>query len=135
MLAPVAGGELAGGSGGQLGVDRAITTMASVLYDAVLVPCGPDAVETLSDDGYAMHFVTEAYKHLKVVGAFGAGVKLLPRARIAEGLAEDTSVTVSHGVVTTTAAAGDLNDEFFDAFAAELAKHRAWDRSADAVPA
>jgi len=30
-------------------------------------------------DRYAMHFVTEAYEHLKVIGAFGAGVKLLPR--------------------------------------------------------
>jgi len=135
VLAPVAGGTLAGGSGGELAVDRAVTTMASVLYDAVVVPCGPDAISTLARDGYAMHFITEAYKHLKPVGAFGAGVKLLPEAGIAERLAEDTSATVSHGVVTTTAAAGDLNDEFFDAFAAELARHRAWDRSTDAVPA
>ncbi|ORA82964.1 catalase HPII [Mycolicibacter kumamotonensis] len=138
VLAPIGGGELAGGSGGRLGVDRAITTMASVLYDAVVVPCGPEAVRTLSADGYAMHFITEAYKHLKPVGAFGAGVELLPKAGIAERLAagdSDTSVTVSTGVVTTTAAADDLDDEFFDAFAAELAKHRAWDRAADAVPA
>ncbi len=135
VLAPVAGGTLAGGSGGELAVDRAITTMASVLYDAVVVPCGPDAVQTLAGDGYAMHFITEAYKHLKPVGAFGAGVKLLPEAGITERLAEDTSATVSDGVVTTTAAAGDLGEEFFDAFAAELAKHRAWGRSADAVRA
>ncbi|GFG68551.1 catalase HPII [Mycolicibacter senuensis] len=135
VLAPTAGGELAGGSGGKLAVDRAITTMASVLYDAVVVPCGPDAMRTLSADGYAMHFITEAYKHLKPIGAFGAGVELLPKAGIAERLAEDTGVTVSTGVVTTTAAAGDLGEEFFDAFAAELAKHRAWDRTADAVPA
>lgn len=135
VLAPVAGGSLAGGSGGQLAVDRAITTMASVLYDAVVVPCGPDAMQTLSKDGYAMHFITEAYKHLKAIGAFGAGVQLLPKAGVTESLAQDTSVMVSRGVVTTTAAADDLNDEFFDAFTAELAKHRAWDRAADAVPA
>jgi len=109
--------------------------MASVLYDAVVAPCGPDAMRTLSADGYAMHFVTEAYKHLKVIGAFGAGVELLPKAGIGDDLATDTTVTVSHGVVTTTAAAGDLGEPFFDAFATELAKHRAWDRSADAVPA
>lgn len=138
VLAPIGGGELAGGSGGRLGVDRAITTMASVLYDAVVVPCGPEAMRTLSADGYAMHFITEAYKHLKPVGAFGAGVGLLPKAGIADRLAggdSGTSVTVSTGVVTTTAAADDLDDEFFDAFAAELAKHRAWDRAADTVPA
>jgi catalase len=138
VLAPIGGGELEGGSGGRLAVDRAITTMASVLYDAVVVPCGPEAMKTLAADGYAMHFITEAYKHLKAVGAFGAGVELLPKAGIAEQLASnssDTTVTVSTGVVTTTAAAGDLDDDFFEAFAAELAKHRAWDRSADAVPA
>ncbi|MEZ0382546.1 catalase [Mycobacterium sp. pW045] len=135
VLAPTAGGELAGGSGGQLSVDRAITTMASVLYDAVVVPCGPDAMRALAADGYAMHFITEAYKHLKAVGAFGAGVELLPKAGIGERLAEDTGVTVSTGVITTTAAAGDLGEEFFDAFATVLAKHRAWDREADEVPA
>jgi catalase len=135
VLAPVAGGTLTGGSGGEVAVDRAITTMSSVLYDAVVVPCGPDAMRTLSQDGYAMHFITEAYKHLKPVGAFGAGVELLPKAGITERLAEDTTVTVSTGVVTTAAAADDLNDDFFDAFATELAKHRAWDRAADAVPA
>jgi catalase len=37
---------------------------------------------TLTQDGYAMHFVTEAYKHLKVVGAFGVGIKLLPKAEV-----------------------------------------------------
>ncbi|MBO0865588.1 MAG: DJ-1/PfpI family protein, partial [Mycobacterium sp.] len=135
VLAPIAGGTLSGGSGGELTVDRAITTMASVLYDAVVVPCGPDAVETLSGDGYALHFVTEAYKHLKPVGAFGAGVKLLPKAGVAEQTADSTDVIDAHGVVTTTAAAGDLSDDFFDAFASALAQHRAWDRETDSVPA
>ena len=46
-----------------------------------------------------------------------------------------TAVVVASGVVTTTAAADDLNDEFFDAFVTALAEHRAWNRSTDAVPA
>ncbi len=135
VLAPTAGGTLAGGSGGELAVDRAITTMASVLYDAVVVPCGPDSVETLSKDGYAMHFVSEAYKHLKAVGAFGSGVDLVRNTAVAEQLAEGTDVVVSNGVVSTTAAAGDLTDQFCDAFASALAAHRAWDRETDPVPA
>lgn len=135
VLAPVGGGSLSGGSGGEIAVDRAISSVASVLYDAVVVPCGPDAIKTLAADGYAMHFVTEAYKHLKPVGAFGAGVELLPKAGIAEQTAENAKVVDSHGVVTTTAAADDLSDDFFEAFAAALAKHRAWDRETDSVPA
>jgi len=135
VLAPVAGGTLSGGSGGELAVDRAITTMASVLYDAVVVPCGPDSVETLSKDGYAMHFVVEAYKHLKAVGGFGSGVDLLRTLGIAEEFADDTDVVESNGVVSTTAAADDLTDEFAEAFASALAKHRAWERETDPVPA
>jgi catalase len=135
VLAPVAAGTLSGGSGGELGVDRAFNTMASVLYDAVVVPCGPDSVQTLLHDGYAMHFVTEAYKHLKAVGAFGSGVDLLRKAGVAEQLADDTDVVVSNGVVTTAAAADDLTDQFAHVFATALAKHRAWERETDPVPA
>jgi catalase len=135
VLAPTAGGSLSGGQGGEVGVDRAFTTMASVLYDAVVVPCGPDAVETLARDGYAVHFVTEAYKHLKAVGAFGAGIDLLRRAGVAEQLADDADVVVSNGVVSTAASEDTLPDRFFDQFAAALAQHRAWDRESDPVPA
>jgi catalase len=135
VLALTAGGTLCGGSGGQLTVDRAITSTASVLYDAVVVPCGPQSVQTLGNDGYALHFVTEAYKHLKTVGAFGAGIKLLRKAGIGEPLADRADVVSSHGVVTTTAAEESMPGEFFESFASALAKHRAWDRQTDSVPA
>jgi catalase len=135
VLAPTGGGTLSGGSGGELSVDRAINTMASVLYDAVVVPCGPDAVAALSNDGYAVHFVTEAYKHLKPVGAFGAGIDLLRKAGIPEQLADGADVVDSHGVVSTTAAEDTLPDGFFEAFTAALAQHRTWDRETDMVPA
>jgi catalase len=109
--------------------------MASVLYDAVVVPCGPESVESLSKDGYAMHFIVEAYKHLKAVGAFGSGVDLLRKLDITERLADDTDVVVSNGVVSTAAAADDLTDEFSEAFATALSHHRAWERETDPVPA
>jgi catalase len=37
--------------------------------------------------------------------------------------------------VSTTAAQDDLSDQFFEDFAAALAKHRAWERETDSVPA
>jgi catalase len=135
VLAPIAGGTLSGGSGGEVAVDRSFTSVASVLYDAVVVPCGPKAMETLGSDGYALHFVTEAYKHLKPVAAFGAGMELLRKAGIEEPLADGQGVVSAAGVVSTTTAAGDLSDRFFDEFAAALAKHRAWERETDSVPA
>ncbi|BBY41457.1 catalase [Mycobacterium mantenii] len=135
VLAPVAGGTLAGGSGGELAVDRSFTTMASVLYDAVVVACGPRSVATLSNDGYAVHFVTEAYKHLKPIGAYGAGVDLLRTAGITNRLAEDTDVLEDQAVITTTAAADELPDRFVDEFVAALARHRCWERHTDPIPA
>lgn len=135
VLAPVAGGTLRGGSGGELPVDRAFTTMASVLYDAVVIACGPDSVATLAQDGYAMHFLVEAYKHLKPIGAYGAGVDLLRTAHIDTRLAEDTDVVADRSVVTTTAAADEFPEEFVEQFAAALSRHRCWERKTDPVPA
>jgi catalase len=135
VLAPTAGGTLSGGSGGEVAVDRSFTSVASVLYDAVVVPCGPRSVETLGSDGYALHFVTEAYKHLKAVAAFGVGIDLLRKAGINEPLADGEDVVAAAGVVSTTAAADNLSDQFFEDFAAALAKHRAWERETDSVPA
>jgi catalase len=135
VLAPIGGGTLSGGSGGEVAVDRSIVSVASVLYDAVVVPCGPRSVEALGNDGYALHFVTEAYKHLKAVAAFGAGIDLLRKAGIAEPLADGREVVAVGGVVSTTAAEDDLSDQFFDDFATALANHRAWERETDSVPA
>jgi catalase len=135
VLAPTAGGTLSGGSGGEVAVDRSFTSVASVLYDAVVVPCGPQSVETLGNDGYALHFVTEAYKHLKAVAAFGAGIELLRKAGIEEPLADGQDVVAAAGVVSTTAAEDSISDQFLEDFAAALAKHRAWERETDSVSA
>ncbi|AXB42475.1 catalase [Amycolatopsis albispora] len=126
VLAPADGELRPGGDGDPLRVDRQLNTMASVLYDAVVLPCGPESTRTLARDGYAMHFVAEAYKHAKPVAAFGSGVELLRRI----GLPED-----AEGVVTTTAAAGDLPEEFGASLLAALAAHRSWNRETDSVPA
>jgi catalase len=134
LLAPVEG-EVSSASGDPLTADRQINTMASVLYDAVVVPCGPKSVETLSGDGYAVHFVTEAYKHAKPVAAFGTGRDLLRRAGVVEDFAEHTEVVSRNGVITTGAAGSDVPVEFLDGFANEIARHRAWERRTDAVPA
>ncbi|MFD2422520.1 catalase [Amycolatopsis pigmentata] len=135
VLAP-ADGELRAAAGEPLEADRQLNTMASVLYDAVVVACGPDSVETLGHDGYALHFVAEAYKHVKPVAAFGAGRDLLRQAGVTGPIAEaDLQVVAEEGVITTTAAREDLDTEFFDALATEVARHRAWERRTDGVPA
>ncbi|MCV7287444.1 catalase [Mycolicibacterium wolinskyi] len=134
VLAPAGGGTLQGASGGELAVDRGMTTMASVLYDAVVVPGGAESVSGLTGDGYAVHFVREAYKHLKVVAAFGDGCEMLRTAGVGEQVSESGDVTAERGVVTT-AATGEVSADFVDAVVDALALHRVWDRETDAVPA
>ena len=123
-------GALATAGGEPLAADRFLMTMASVLYDAVLVAPG----EQLLGHGEALHYVTEAFKHAKPVGAVGDGVRLLeaaelPGVRLANG---GDGVVDDAGVVTT--AGGDAG-AFAEAFADAIAAHRHFDRELAAVAA
>ena len=64
----------------------AILRVAIVSLTPISDSAGDSAVSTLSNDGYAVHFVVEAYKHLKPIGAYGAGIRLM-RAHIETRLA------------------------------------------------
>ncbi len=135
VLSLRAGGSIAGVDGDSVPVDRGITTMASVLYDAVLVPGGSASAERLSRDGYAVHFVAEAYKHLKTIGAFGDGMVLLRAAGIVAGLAEGTAPADENGVITSMATGAELPEAFTAGVVASLQHHRCWARATAAVPA
>ncbi|KRV49872.1 hydroperoxidase [Wenjunlia vitaminophila] len=131
VLAARDGAVLAAG-GGELEVDRAMSTMASVLYDAVCVPGGEESTQALLDDGLAAHYVAEAFKHGKAVGAVGSGVAFvrgldLPGVRLADG----EEVCSHRGVVTAGAVPGGFAGAFLEA----LAAHRHWDRDTDRVAA
>ncbi len=128
-------GQVEPATGEAITADRAVNTMASVLYDGVVVASGADATTTLSDDGYAVHFVAEAYKHAKPVAAFGAGVDLLRTAGVTDRLADGPDVVDDKGVLTTTADHDSLPDDLAARLADRLAGHRSWERTTDAVPA
>lgn len=121
-----------------IGVDRAINTMSSVLYDAVVIPGGNDSVRALAADGYAVHFVAEAYKHAKPVAASREGMALLQRAGIYDiRLADERNeVGTDSGVITTTAGpGGSLPQRFITEFVSVLSGHRVWSRDTTSVPA
>lgn len=134
VLAPTAG-AVTSTNGAQLEVDAAFNTTASVLYDGVAVPGGQDSVATLSVDGYAVHFVSEAYKHVKPVAAYAEGLSMLRTAGVRDDLANTEQVSVKLGVVTSTASGGQLPEDFGAKLAEQLAGHRAWQRQTDTVPA
>ncbi|MGH8901536.1 MAG: catalase [Egibacteraceae bacterium] len=132
------GGTLRTADGGELDVDRSVVTMASVLYDAVLVADGDGSVEGVLGNGDAVHYVSEAYKHAKPIGAIGAGVQAferlsLPGARIAHDPSD--GVVDAAGVVTVRPNGTEGLDAFASAFADAIAAHRHFDRPLDLVPA
>ncbi|MER6493425.1 catalase [Streptomyces griseorubiginosus] len=127
-LAPV-DGEVRGADGELYTVDRALPTVASVLYDAVLLPGGPVGTSPAAADPDALRFVRDAYRHGKPIGALGSGVGILS-ALEPEGLRLSTEfhhVESDLGVVTETSP-GAAGEEFLDAFVAAIAAHRHWDR-------
>ncbi|GAB3458375.1 catalase [Streptomonospora sediminis] len=128
-------GRLRSTNGQTLGADRAMHTVASVLYDAVVVAGGAASAASLAEDGLALNFVAEAFKHAKPLAALHEGVGVLeaaplPRLRLAgDG---DTAAVADQGVVTHR---GGDPGEFYAAFARVLAGHRVWDRDTARVPA
>jgi catalase len=124
-------GAVRAANGGQVEVTKAMPTMASVLYDAVLIPGGPDSVRALKADGLAVHFVAEAFKHGKAIGAVDAGIELLERAGLTGVQFADGGVRTDQGVVTRRGSAADFESSLISAIAA----HRHWERDRDSVPA
>ncbi|MFC5213106.1 catalase [Streptomyces coerulescens] len=127
-LAP-ADGTVDGADGEPFEVDRALPTVASVLYDAVLLPGGPADTPGTAADPDAMRFVRDAYRHGKPVGALGSGVGVIS-ALGPEGVrvsAEFHRTVADRGVVTDTSP-GPASEEFLTAFTTALSAHRHWGR-------
>jgi catalase len=122
-------GEVTDAGGAPFAVDRALPTVASVLYDAVLLPGGPSiALEAAADD-QAVRFVRDAYRHCKPIAALGASVAALADLAPAGILTatDETGLVTDRGVVTDTTS-GAAPEPFTRAFMEAIAAHRHWSR-------
>lgn len=124
--------------GQELEVDKNWLTTASVQYDAIYVCGGQQSVNSLKSQGDALHFINEAFKHCKTIGATNEGVELLNESNIkgvetADPQKKDKVIN-KLGVVTVYAAE---TDEFCQEFINAVSQHRHWGRQAqkDMVPA
>jgi len=97
-------GVVRGADGTPVPVDKTSQVAASVLYDAVLVPGGAAHVEALLELDEVERFLAEAFKHGKVIGAFGEARRLLP------------AYVSGPGVI--------VGDAFTEEFIAALGEHR-----------
>jgi len=97
-----------------LPVDRTVLTTQSVEYDALVVAGGASAA-VIGTDPYTAVNLGEAYRHHKVVAAWGEGATVLASCGITDDLP---------GVV--------VGDTVVRSFAADLVEaigmHRHWDR-------
>ncbi|MDB5984849.1 MAG: katE [Pseudomonas sp.] len=107
--------------GKSLPVDASMEGMPSIAFDAVFVPGGAESVKALSTNGVALHFLLEAYKHLKAIALHGDASQLLD---------------VLHLEADSGLLAGK-DSKLFKAFFAAIAQHRVWAREekAKAIPA
>jgi catalase len=121
------------GSGGEVKVDKSYVTTGSIMFDAVLVAGGRESVDALRTHGDALHFISEAFKHGKPIGAVGEGVDLLGLAHLPGiSLADEGQGRSEHGVVSDRVGADSLASAFLEA----LAEHRHWGRDLkETVPA
>jgi len=124
VVAPFAG-SLTTTDGGPHPADRALPTVASVLYDAVVFPGGPVATPDLVTDPDVVRFARDAYRHGKPLGALGSGVGVLA-AVVPDTVRTATPANgpVSDQGVVTDAAAGPPRPAFVEAFTEALAAHR-----------
>ncbi|MEX3980208.1 catalase HPII [Paraburkholderia sp. EG287A] len=110
---------------GDIAPDATVTGMPSVMFDAVFVPGGEKATEALTQSGDARHFVLEAFKHLKAIGAVDTGRLVLSAAQLpdhADGVASGDEAELKR-----------VLEEFIEA----AGQHRVWSRMTQtlAVPA
>jgi catalase len=87
-------------SGKQLQTEKLLLTAGSVNFDAVFVPGGKDSATALRADADVLHFVQEAFKHCKALGASGEGADVLLAANIAPPSTNGT--TNGHGTAALT---------------------------------
>ena len=59
-------------SGDPIEVDVSLEAAPAVLYDALVLPDGADAINALRADGRTLEFIKDQYRHCKPILALGA---------------------------------------------------------------
>ena len=121
-------GMVEGAGGESIEVVLTLETAPSVLFDALVVPDGDLAIETLRAEGHAVEFVKDQYRHCKPLLVLGAGVALLSKAGVPTllpGGQPDPGILSVKGVGRTPP---------IDQFIQAIAKHRHFERQIDPPP-
>jgi catalase len=116
-------GSVTPASGDEIEVDVSLEAAPAVLYDALVLPDGGDAVAALRADGRTLEFIKDQYRHCKPILVLGASKDLLTACGIQSTLPDGSP---DPGLI----AASDANTATDD-FIAAIAKHRHFAREND----
>ncbi|ADP16241.1 catalase HPII [Achromobacter xylosoxidans A8] len=100
--------------GGAVDADASLDNHPSALFDGAVVAGGEAAVARLREDGRALEFLRDAFRHGKTLMGVGAGAQLFAAAGIAPGQADAGLLIVDAATAAKSVSA------FIDA----LARHR-----------
>ncbi|HUR32486.1 MAG TPA: catalase [Vicinamibacterales bacterium] len=110
-------------TGDPIEVDVSLEAAPGVLYDALVLPGGAEAVAALRADGRTLEFIKDQYRHCKPILALGASDALLRACGIDMALPDGQPDT---GLLAA-ADAGTVSE----AFVAAIARHRHFARETD----
>ncbi|WP_313169168.1 catalase [Massilia oculi] len=118
-------GKVTAVDGDPIDVEISVEAGPSVMYDAVIVPDGAQAVEALAKNAQVLEFLREQYRHGKPILAYGTGSDLLTKAMIPQKLPDGSA---DPGLIMGDPANADAA---LDAFKTALAGHRVFARETD----
>jgi catalase len=116
-------GAVQSATGDAIEIDVSLEAAPAVLYDALVLPNGADAVSAFRGDGRTLEFIKDQYRHCKPILAVGESAELLQACGIETTL---PSRQPDPGVLVATDAASVTDD-----FVAAIAKHRHFARETD----
>lgn len=105
-------GPVATADGGSLDADASLDNQPSGLFDGMALPAGAAATERWLEDGRALEFVRDSYRHGKTLLALGESASVLEAAGL-DPSREDAGVIV-----------GDTSAKVTSGFIEALARHR-----------
>ncbi|MDQ3069687.1 MAG: catalase [Acidobacteriota bacterium] len=116
-------GTVAPRDGDDIDVDVTMAAAPAVLFDALVLPDGKDAVQKLAADGRTLEFLKDQYRHCKPILVLGAASALLEKAGIPTALPTGQA---DPGLLIAGAGKAPI-----EPFLKALAKHRHFERETD----
>lgn len=126
--------------------DHNLEGMRSTMFDSVFVPGGEQSVAIMKKNGRALHWVREAFGHLKAIGGTGEAVAFIRMACELPGMHFSSGEVIeSYGVVTAAVSKPESFSEtvdlakgakdFVSQYFLAISQHKNWQRELDGLSA